>query len=274
MSFGSLQRRILGPIIPVIRIQGIITESSVSKLEKSLANFRPERAQAMAVLVNSPGGLIVPTFTVCDILKQFSKKHSLPIYTFAECIAASGGYGVISIGNKVYADTTSYVGSIGAIMQYAQLQGLLKKYGVDVRTWKTNENLFLPVIDPLADVNKENMDKNLKALVGELHRGFIEHVELYRDRKIKVAKEERFNKLYQADIWTGKEAVELGLVDGVGTFQEILKKDFPDATLQEVTTSTVMEKFRERFALMESRISSYDEQGLVKQIVKNFPLKK
>jgi len=74
MSFGSLQRRILGPIIPIIRIQGIITEPSVSKLEKSLANFRPERAQAMAVLVNSPGGLIVPTFTVCDILKEFSKK--------------------------------------------------------------------------------------------------------------------------------------------------------------------------------------------------------
>jgi len=159
-------------------------------------------------------------------------------------------------------------------MQYAQLQGLLKKYGVDVRTWKTSEDLFLPVIDPLADINKENMDKNLRDLVHELHRGFIEHVELYRDRKIKVAKEERFNKLYQADIWTGKEAVELGLVDGIGTFQEILKKDFPDATLEEVTTSTAMEKFRERFALMESRISSFDEEGLVKQIVKNFPLKK
>jgi len=274
MSFGSLQRRILGPIVPIIRIQGMIGDLAVSKLEKSLSNFRPERAQALAVLVNSPGGLIVPSFTVCDILKNFSKKHSLPIYTFAECMAASGGYGVLCIGNKVYADTTSYVGSIGALMQYAQVQGLLKEYGVDVRTWKTNEDLLLPVLDPLADVNKENTDKNLEALVDVMHQGFIDHVELYRDRKIKIAKEERYQKLYQADIWTGKEAVELGLVDGVGTFQEILKKDFPDATLEEVTTSTRMEKFRERFALMESRITSFDERGLLRKVIENFPLKK
>jgi len=74
MSFGTLQRRILGPIVPIVRVQGMLNELAVSKLEKSLANFSPERAQAVAVLVNSPGGMIAPCQTMSDILKGFSKK--------------------------------------------------------------------------------------------------------------------------------------------------------------------------------------------------------
>lgn len=274
MSFGTLQRRILGPIVPIVRVQGMLNELSVSKLEKSLANFSPERAQAVAVLVNSPGGMIAPCQTMSDILKGFSKKHNLPIYSFAECMAVSGGYFIASVGNKVYADNTSWVGSIGVITQYGQFQGLFKKYGVDVRTWKSNEDLITPLFDPLADVSKEHMNKNLTAMCDEMHQGFIQHIESFRDRKIKVPKEERYQKLYQGGIWTGKEAVELGLVDGIGTFQEILAKDFPDAKLVEVTTSTPLEKFRERVALVQNKITSFDEQGFLQQITQNFSLKK
>jgi len=54
------------------------------------------------------------------------------------------------------------------------------------------------------------MNNNLANLSKEIHQGFIQHVESYRDRKIKVPKDERYDKLYQGDIWTGKEAVELG----------------------------------------------------------------
>jgi signal peptide peptidase SppA len=274
MSFGSLQRRILGPIIPIVRVQGIINDIAVSKLEKSLANFRPERAQALAVLVNSPGGLVAPCHSMTEMLRNFTKKHNLPLYAFSDCMALSGGYFIVSAGNKVYADKTSWVGSIGVITQYSQIQGLLKKYGVDVKTWKSNEDLFAPLFDPSAEVNKESMNKNLTALCKEVHEGFVQHIESYRDRKIKVPKEERYDKIYQGGIWTGKEALELGLIDGLGTFQEILGKEFPDAKLVEVTQTSALERFRERIAMVENKITTWDEQSFLQNVTQNFSLKK
>ena len=67
-----------------------------------------------------------------------------------------------------------------------------------------------PLFDPLTDINKERMNKNLTAMCEEMHEGFVQHVESSRDRKIKIPKEERKEKLYQGGIWTGKEGVELG----------------------------------------------------------------
>lgn len=67
-----------------------------------------------------------------------------------------------------------------------------------------------PILDPLAEVSKEHMNNTLTDLCKEIHQGFVDHVESYRDRKIKVPKEERADKLYQGGIWTGKEALELG----------------------------------------------------------------
>lgn len=68
----------------------------------------------------------------------------------------------------------------------------------------------MPAIDAFADTNKEISNKNLSKLSEWTHEKFIEHVENYRDRKISVPKEERKEKIYQADIWTGKESANLG----------------------------------------------------------------
>lgn len=272
MSFGlgTLQRRIFGPIIPVVRIQGMMNDLCVAKLEKSLNHISPARSQAIAVLVNSPGGFPAPCLSMVEILKIYSKKHHLPLYTFAEDFACSGGYLVLVAGDKVYADKTSWVGSIGAISQLVQAQGLLKKYKIDVKTWKTNENLLAPSMDAFADVDKETANKNFKKLSEDIHEKFIQHVESYREKKISVPKEERKEKLYQADIWTGKEAANLGLVDGLGTYQEVLAREFPDAKLVEVTKTSFAERVRERMALGASLAESWDGGALLKKVTMEY----
>jgi len=273
MSFGlgSLQRRLLGSVIPVVRVQGVINEIAVSKLEKSLSQINPQRSQAVAVLVNSPGGFIAPCQNMTDILKNFTTKHKLPLYTFADCMALSGGYWILSSGDKVFADQSSWVGSIGVISQYSQFQGLLKKFHVDVKTWKSNEDMILPIFDPLAEINSEKVDKKLLPLMEYSYDGFVDHVESFRDRKITVPKEERAQKLFQGDIWTGKEAANLGLVDKLGTFQEILAKEFPDAKLIEVTKTSALERIRERLSIIEG-ISSWNERTFLKNTTEAFAL--
>jgi len=70
--------------------------------------------------------------------------------------------------------------------------------------------MILPIFDPLAEINSEKVDKKLLPLMEYSYDGFVDHVESFRDRKITVPKEERAQKLFQGDIWTGKEAANLG----------------------------------------------------------------
>jgi ClpP class serine protease len=93
----------------------------------------------MAVVVNSPGGLPVQSQLISDKLKDYSAKHNLKMYTFAQDLAASGGYMVLCSGDHVVADKTSIVGSIGVVFQKTQLTGLLNHFNIDPKQFSTQE---------------------------------------------------------------------------------------------------------------------------------------
>jgi ClpP class serine protease len=97
------------------------TEKVVHRLNR----INTSQAVALAVVVNSPGGLPVQSQIIADKLKNFSLKHNLKLYTFARDVAASGGYMVLSAGDHVVADHSSIVGSIGVVFQKLKLKGLL-----------------------------------------------------------------------------------------------------------------------------------------------------
>ena len=94
-------------------------------MAKRLKNINTTRAVALAVVVNSPGGLPVQSQIICEKLKEYSTKHNLKLYTFAKDVAASGGYMVLCGGAHIVADKTSIVGSIGVVFQKLKLRGLL-----------------------------------------------------------------------------------------------------------------------------------------------------
>ena len=96
-----------------------------------MKEIRVKNAVALAVVVNSPGGLPVQSQIVSDKLKDFSKKHNLKMYTFAQDMAASGGYLVLCSGDHVVADKTSIVGSIGVLFQRVKLTGLIDRFDID-----------------------------------------------------------------------------------------------------------------------------------------------
>jgi len=161
-------------------------------------------------------------------------------------MAASGGYFLLAIGDKVYVDNTSLVGSIGVIGAWMGFRRVLDKHDIERRKFTTNENLLesrFDMFDHLKDKDKEWM----RTLLKDTHTKFIKHVENHRDKKIKVAPEEREAKIYQADIWLGKRVVELGLADHLGSYEAVLYKEFPTARIVNVTTKSRMERLRETF---------------------------
>lgn len=100
---------------------------------------------ALAVVVNSPGGLPVQSQIICEKIKDFSLKHNLKLYTFARDVAASGGYMVLCAGDHVVADQSSIVGSIGVVFQKLKLRGLLDHLEVDHKHFTTNKYLLIEI---------------------------------------------------------------------------------------------------------------------------------
>jgi len=106
---------------------------------KRLKSVGTSQAVALAVIINSPGGLPVQSQIISEKLRNFATKHNLKLYTFARDVAASGGYLVLSGGDHVVADTSSVVGSIGVVFQKLKLKGLLDQFNVDHKHFATNE---------------------------------------------------------------------------------------------------------------------------------------
>ena len=106
---------------------------------KRLKKVSTSQAVALAVVVNSPGGLPVQSQIIGEKLQDFAQKHNLKLYTFARDVAASGGYMILSAGDHVVADRSSIVGSIGVVFQKMKLKGLLDHLEVDHKHFTTNE---------------------------------------------------------------------------------------------------------------------------------------
>lgn len=144
--FNKLAKTYLGATIPIINVCGpigpqlyIFHNQRTEQVVKRLKKVSTTQAVALAVVVNSPGGLPVQSQIISEKLRDFSAKNNLKLYTFARDVAASGGYLILSAGDHVVADNSSIVGSIGVVFQKLKLKGLLDQFGVDHKHLATNE---------------------------------------------------------------------------------------------------------------------------------------
>lgn len=112
----------------------------------------PKKTHAIALVVNSPGGSPSQSDIICDQTLTFCRKHKIPLYTFAEDLAVSGGYFILCIGliisfflskfsqgDKIFVDNVSLVGSIGAITMRVGLNSFLTEKKIERRKISSNE---------------------------------------------------------------------------------------------------------------------------------------
>ena len=197
--------------------QGIEYSGQENIIKKA---FSVKKAQAVAVTINSPGGSPVQSHLIYKFIREQAKKHKKKVIVFAEDVAASGGYLIACSGDEIYANSSSIIGSIGVIYSSFGFKDLIQKIGVQRRVYTAGKNKS--TLDPFLEEKDEDI-KRLKNIQLELHQDFIDVVEESRGSKLK---KESGIELFSGEFWSGKKAKELGLIDGIGNAEQILREKF------------------------------------------------
>jgi signal peptide peptidase SppA len=228
MSFNELITRFRDPppVVPVLRFDGMIgprqwrgavsVASHAAALDRA---FRMKRAAAVAIVINSPGGAPVQSSLLYRRIRQLAEEKRLPVFAFAEDVAASGGYWLALAGDEVYAEETSIVGSIGVVSSGFGFTRLIDRIGVDRRLHTAGENKSL--LDPFLPEQERDVER-LTLLQQDIHAAFKDHVKRRRVGKIDAADE----TLFSGEVMTGRMALAKGLIDGIGDLRSVMRTRF------------------------------------------------
>ena len=241
-------------IIAHIRLSGVI--GNVGKFKQGIdfagqeeiikKAFSVKKAVAIAVTINSPGGSPVQSHLIYKFIREQAKKNNKKVIVFAEDVAASGGYLIACAGDEIYANSSSIVGSIGVIYASFGFKELINKIGVERRVHTAGKNKS--TLDPFLEEKKEDIER-LKNIQLDLHKDFIKVVEDSRGAKLK---KDTGIELFSGEFWAGSKAKELGLIDGIGNANQILKEKYGD--------DVEIKKFEKTKGWLSKKLSSSGNQ--------------
>ena len=239
-------------IIPHVRLTGVIGSagrfrqgidfSGQQEIIKKAFLFK--KAKNVAISINSPGGSPVQSHLIHDYIRQLSTKYEKKVMVFAEDVAASGGYLIACAGDEIYANSSSIVGSIGVISASFGFQDAIKRIGVQRRVYTAGKNKS--TLDPFLDEKEEDIQR-LKNIQLELHQEFINVVEESRSTKLNKTDVE----LFSGEFWSGKTSLKLGLIDGIGNAEQILREKFGE--------DVVIKKFEKSKSWLSKKLSSSND---------------
>ncbi len=216
--------------VSIIRLSGVIADSdtkrrgtlSFHRLAESISDaFDEFDLKAVCLVINSPGGSPAQSALIGDHIRNLAIEKNVPVYAFVEDIAASGGYWLACAADEIYTNETSIVGSIGVISASFGLQDLIARYGVERRVYTSGKDKGF--LDPFMEEKPADV-KRLKALQKELHISFIDWVKLRRRDKIKA----KDSEVFEGQFWSGKTALDMGMIDGFGEARHFCKEKFGD----------------------------------------------
>jgi len=215
------------PVVPVVRLTGVIGFSTPLRPGLSLAGvartleraFAVRRAVAVALSVNSPGGSPVQSHLIFRRIRELAEEHKRQVITFIEDAGASGGYMIACAGDEIVADPHSIVGSIGVVGGSFGFDKLIAKIGVERRLYTAGAHKAM--LDPFLPEDPDDVER-LKKLQRDIHEDFIALVKSRRGGKLTGPE----NDLFSGEYWTGRKALELGLVDAIGDLRTVLRERF------------------------------------------------
>jgi serine protease SohB len=215
------------PVVPVLRLAGVIGISSVLRPGLTMASvarsldrlFGVRNAAAVALVINSPGGSPAQSHLIFRRIRDLAEENSRKVIAFVEDAAASGGYMLACAADEIVADPNSVVGSIGVVGGSFGFDKLIAKIGVERRLYTSGEHKAM--LDPFLPEDPGDVER-LKQLQREIHDDFIALVKSRRGAKLSGAED----TLFSGEYWTGRRALGLGLVDAVGDLRSVLRERF------------------------------------------------
>ena len=216
------------PVVAVLRLSGVIGQignpirqglTAVDLMRSIERAFSLPKLKAVALQVNSPGGSPVQSSLIFKRIRAMAEEKEIPVFAFAEDVAASGGYMLACAADEIYADDSSVVGSIGVISSGFGFVELLEKLGVERRIHTEGKNKSM--LDPFQKENQQDV-KRLKELQGDIFTTFTNIVKSRRGDKLKKP----HSKLFTGEFWTGRKSLELGLIDGIGELTSVMQERY------------------------------------------------
>lgn len=200
-----------GGKIGVVEIEGTITD--LKDVMADVVKFKEDTGiRGVIVRINSPGGAVGPTQEVASEIKKLRAVKK--VYISMGSVCASGGYYIAATGEKIYASPSTITGSIGVIMQQTVVEDLMKKIGVQSNTIKAGS--MKDVGNPFRKMT-DSERQYLQNIIDSIHDQFIKDVAAGRKMPVETAR-----KLADGRIYTGLQAKEAGLIDGIGTFYDVV----------------------------------------------------
>ncbi len=215
------------PLVSVIRLNGMIAAGArpAALNDASLAPliekaFRRGRPAAVALAINSPGGSPVQSSLIAGRIRRLSEEKGIPVYSFVEDVAASGGYWLATAGEEIWVDRSSIIGSIGVLSAGFGFNEFIARHGVERRVHTAGKSKSM--LDPFQPEKTADV-KRLNAILHQIHETFIEQVKERRGARLAETE-----ALFTGEFWVGQKGVELGLADGIGHLVPKMKERFGD----------------------------------------------
>lgn len=223
------------PYVSLVKIEGMIHPNNPQASKEGLRSavrdaFRDEDAEGVVIQISSPGGTPVQSELIRTMIKRTAERYDQRVVVVGDEMLTSGAYLIASAADKIYAQPSTLVGSIGVIMSGFGAHELIEELGVERRIYTAGETKAQ--LDPFLPEDPQVVNQH-QAILDDIHDQFIEAVVEGRGDLINGNAEE----LFDGDYWTGRQAVELGLIDSTAPLPEVLEEEFGTRTIRDRTPS-------------------------------------
>jgi protease-4 len=243
--------------IAVISIENEIMESR-KVVEMLIAAEEEKDIKAIILRIDSPGGAVAPTQEIYEEVRRIDKKK--PIYASFGTVAASGGYYIGAACRKIWANSGTLTGSIGVIMQMADLSELFKWAKYKPETIKAGR--YKDIGNPARPMSDEER-AFLTDLLAGTHKQFMDDISAVRKNRLK----KDITELAQGQIFHGKEAKELGLVDEIGSLWQAGRQIHKDMKLKGEFSLRYLKPSKKKFSISEFLQDTEDTISFLKSKV-------
>ncbi|MBS7597108.1 MULTISPECIES: S49 family peptidase [Pseudomonas] len=221
----------------LVEVRGLIADQEPASADNVVGGlreaFKDPKTKAVVLRINSPGGSPVQSGYIYDEIRRLRAEHpAIKLYAVISDLGASGAYYIASAADQIYADKASLVGSIGVTAAGYGFVGTMEKLGVERRTYTAGEHkAFLDPFQP----QKPEETAFWQGVLETTHKQFIASVKQGRGERLK---DKEHPELFSGLIWSGEQALALGLVDGLGSAGYVARevvgeKELVDFTVEE-----------------------------------------
>ncbi len=211
------------PHTAVINVRGMIADEESASADNIIgalrAAFEDANTRGVVLRINSPGGSPVQSGYIYEEIRRLRGEYpGIKVYAVITDLGASGAYYIASAADEIYADKSSLVGSIGVTAATFGFVETMDKLGVERRVYTSGEHkAFLDPFQP----EKPEETEFWRGVLATTHRQFIESVKRGRGDRLQA---EGHPELFSGLIWSGEQALELGLIDGLGSTSYVARE--------------------------------------------------